>query len=365
MSACASCLRRSHLVALLAPRIADVVVRPTPRLSGILALAEVDLIAAVAGPRAEAARRFLADFDLERALADCDRAGAAAVCLHATTYPGGLFDLADPPPVLYVVGGAARLSELVSAEAVAVVGARDASSYALEVAHDLGRSLTTAGITVVSGLARGVDAAAHRGAVDGAGQAIAVLASGPDVVYPKRNRGLYERLLQRGVVVSELPPGCGVFRWSFPARNRIMAALAAVTVVVEAAEPSGSLVTARFAAELGREVGAVPGRVTSRMASGSNRLLRDGATVVLGAEEVLDALFGAGGGPRTEAAAGPVLSVPLRRVLDGVEAGEGTACIGRRAGLSAGAVRAALGRLESLGFVTRDGIGAYERRVGR
>lgn len=365
MSACEKCLRRSRLVALLAPRIADVVARPAPRLGGgILALEEGDLIAAVAGSRADAARRFLADFNVGEARAQCERADIAALCLHATDYPSELLDLADPPPVLYVLGGSVRLGELRSAEAVAIVGAREASSYALEVAHDLGRRLTAAGITVVSGLARGVDAAAHRGAVEAGGRAIAVLASGPDVVYPRRNRGLYERVLDHGVVVSELPPGCGVFRWSFPARNRIMAALTAVTVVVEAAEPSGSLVTARFAGELGREVGAVPGRVTSRMASGSNRLLRDGATVVLGPDEILDALFGAGGGPRASADE-PALSLPLRRVLDGVEAGEGTASIGRRAGLSAGAVRAALGRLESLGLVARDGIGSYERRVGR
>jgi DNA processing protein len=205
-----------------------------------------------------------------------------------------------------------------------------------------------------------------------------VLACGANVPYPRSHAGLYRRVRSRGAVVSELPPGVAPMRWSFPARNRIMAALGRATVVVEAGEPSGSLITASFAESLGRGVCAVPGRVTSPRAAGSNRLLRDGASVIRGAEDVLDELFGVGGGGASEqaaqeaarrqalaagAAASPPtdLAGPLRRVLDAVEAGHRLEAIGRQAGLPPGDVRAALGRLELLGLVTRDGLGLYER----
>lgn len=359
-----SCLRRSHLLGALAPRIAAVVASPSPRIAGLLTLDEQELIQAVAGPRADAGRRFLEAFDPDDARAQAASRGVGALCRHAAGYPSGLLDLSDPPSVLYHTGDADRLSELVGAPAVALVGARRASEYGLEVARSLGEALSAAGVTVVSGLALGIDAAAHRGALQGGGRAVAVLACGADVAYPRTNRPLYNRVRERGVVVSELPPGRGVFRWSFPARNRIMASLASITVVVEAAEPSGSLITAQFAEGLHREVGAVPGLVTSRRAEGSNRLLRDGASVVRGAGDVLDALFGAGGWAAS-AASEPraLLSEVERTVLDGVEVGEGADAIGRRSGLSARTTRAALGRLESLGLVASDGLGGYTRRV--
>jgi DNA protecting protein DprA len=271
----------------------------------------------------------------------------------------------------------------------------------------LGRGLCAAGVTVVSGLALGVDAAAHRGALAAGDAAIAVLACGADVAYPPSHRGLYERIRSRGVVVSELPPGTPPMRWSFPARNRLMAALGELTVVVEAKERSGSLITATFAEQLGRDVGAVPGQVTGKRAAGSNRLLRDGARVIRGPEDVLDELFGIGEGAAvgpsgddrrpvdaTEAAqdgakragvngdgeAGELrrrrehlaaaLEAPsgardleprARRVLEAVEAGHGVEAIGAAARLSAAEVRAALGRLELVGLVARDGLGTYQR----
>ena len=147
---------------------------------------------------------------------------------------------------------------------------------------------------VVSGLALGIDATAHRGCLDGGGAAFAVLACGPDVAYPRRHRRLHERIRENGLVLSELPPGTPPFRWSFPARNRIMAALSRLTVVVEAADPSGSLITADFARDLGRSVAAVPGRVTSKVARGTNGLLKDGAVPITSTEDVLDELFGVG-----------------------------------------------------------------------
>jgi DNA processing protein len=161
-------------------------------------------------------------------------------------------------------------------------------------------------------------------------------------------------------VVSELPPGTAAQRWSFPARNRIMAGLARMTVVVEAAEPSGSLITADFARDLGRAVAAVPGRITARMAAGANALLRDGAVPITAVEDVLDEIFGVGTAPRPAGRSGPD-DPELRAVLDAVEAGAGVDGIVRRTGRPAAEVRMALGKLESAGHVVRGALGEWER----
>jgi DNA processing protein len=366
MTVCEPCLRHSHLIAHLAPRIAGLLDRPRGRPSGILELDEVDLIARVAGPsRATGAHHFLESFDADRALEQLVDADVAAVCRHAAQYPSGVMQLHDPPRVLYCTGSADRLAELSCEPAATIVGTRRPSPYGTEVAYELARGLAVAGITVVSGLALGIDAAAHRGALEGRGHPIAVLACGADLAYPARHLSLYQRVRKAGVVVSELPPGQRPFRWSFPARNRIMAALGVVTIVVEAADPSGSLITAGFATDLGRTVGAVPGRVTSRLAAGSNRLLRDGACPIRGVEDVLDEMFGIGNGPH-----GPRASVPrwepdldskLRAVLDGVESGSSVGEIASATGLAVTAVRAALGELELRGLIVAGAVGWYER----
>jgi DNA processing protein len=357
VSACDRCLRRAALIGLLAPRIADGVRSTADRTRLLLALPERELIRAVAPNGVEPIMAELRRFD---PLAFRDRMAKAhieALCRHDRAYPNLLAELDDAPNPLFVRGRVEALSELASTPAVAIVGGRHASSYALEVAHELGRSLAVAGVPVVSGLALGVDAAAHRGALAAGGQAIAVLASGADVPYPRRHRSLYEQVLERGAVLSEMPPGSQVRRWAFPARNRIMAALAQLVVVVEAAESSGSLITATFAQEIGRDVGAVPGRVNARSAAGSNRLIADGAAVILGVEDVLDRIFYAGARP-----APPPSSVDLEpaewAVLDAVEAGDSPLDSGR---LAVKEVRAALGRLEMLGLVRRDRLGGYER----
>jgi DNA processing protein len=362
---CDACLKRGALVAMLARPIATVL-RPDdrPRPAALLALGNDELIEAVAGdarPRIERAlRRFRPAAARARlAAADCD-----AVCRHADGYPERLTQLGDPPNPLYLRGGVDRLESLTSKPAVAVVGGRHPSEYALEVAQEMGRGLAAAGVTVISGLALGVDAASHRGALAGGGGPVAVLACGPDIPYPRRHRRLYEEIVGRGVVLSEFEPGTQPFQWSFPARNRIMAALAEVVVVVEARVASGSLITSTFAEDLGREVLAVPGQVTSRVAAGSNQLLREGAGFVRNADDVLDVLFGAGAGPRESRAPDPELATPLRIVLDAVEVRDSLERASMRAGLSAGGLRAALGRLEALGLVRRDGVGGYERRAG-
>jgi DNA processing protein len=374
MSACAPCLRRSALIGFLAAPIASLL-ESGRRAPGILALPDEQLVEVVGNAWRDRAVAAIERFDPDVARASVEDAGLFAVCRHDPGYPPKLGELSDGPTVIYGAGAQSRLRELVAEPAVAIVGARRASAYGLEVARELARGLSAARVTVVSGMALGIDAAAHRGALDSGANTVAVLACGVERAYPRTNRALYERVVEHGVVLGELPPRTPPRRWTFPARNRIMAGLAEATVVVEAAERSGSLITARFAEDLGREVAAVPGRVTSRMAAGSNRLLYDGAHVIRDAADVLDVLFGAGGwkgrggapdgapGPRAAAGPGTAASLDphLRRVLDAIEGGDSPEDAGRRAGLGAAEARAALGRLELLGLVRRDGLGAYER----
>jgi DNA processing protein len=292
-------------------------------------------------------------------------------------YPDCLTNL-DPPeqPRLHVLGSEAAVAALNGEAVVTIVGARQASGYGLRVAERLGRDLALAGVTVVSGMARGIDSAAHRGALLGGGLTVAVLANGPDVVYPPMNRDLYRRILDSGAVLSEYPLGTRVRRHHFPARNRIMAALGRVVVIVEAAQPSGSLITADLAARLGRTVGAVPGQLGVRVAEGANDLIKEGAHLIRDARDVLDLLFGVGvdpgpgleapPSPRLERAPpprpGPALDPPLRAVLDLV--GAGAATVDRVAldgGLAPREATVALARLERLGYVVADALGCYAR----
>jgi DNA processing protein len=363
--ACDSCLKRGALIAMLAGPIATVL-RPDARRgrpAAVLALGDEELIEAVAGDARPQIERAMRRFRPGTARAKLDAAGCDAVCRHADEYPQRLTQLGDLPNPIYLRGGVERLRRLASEPSVAIVGGRHPSEYAREVAEEMGRGLGAAGVTVVSGLALGIDAASHRGALAGGGGAIAVLACGPDMAYPRRHFRLYEQIADRGIVLSELEPGTQPFQWSFPARNRIMAALAEVVVVVEAREASGSLITSTFAVDLGRDVAAVPGQVTARVATGSNRLLREGAAFVRNAEDVLDLLFGVGMGRREPKPREPELDKPLQIVLDAVEVRDSLEQASMRAGLSAGGLRAALGRLEALGLVRRDGVGGYERRA--
>ena len=363
VDACPACLRRSHLIAFLAPRIAGLLDRPRRRVPGLLALGDEELIAAVAGPRREAAEAFVEDFDHRRAEHGLEESGIAAACPHGDAYPRALRDLDDPPAVLYFTGDRRRLETLTGEPAVAVVGSRRPSPYGLEMGYALGRGIGAAGLTVVSGLALGVDAAAHRGCLEGRGAPLAVLAGGPDVPYPSHNRRLYERVRRHGAVMSEMPPGRRAFRWSFPARNRLMAGLARMTVVVEAAQPSGSLITAEFAQDLGRVVGAVPGHAGARMAAGTNALLCDGARLVSGPGDVLDELLGAGAADRSTCDEADALDPVARAVLDAVEGGQTVAGVCREAGLPAGTVRATLARLEAEGLVVPGRVGQYQRAL--
>jgi DNA processing protein len=363
IDACDHCLRRAYLVAHLAPRIAGLLERPAPRVAGLLGLAEHELVAAAGGGRVEEALAFLHSFDPVATRHALEARGVVVACRHAKAYPPLLLELDDPPAVLFGSGSISALAALQEEPAVAVVGTRRPSPYGTEVAHVLGRGLGTAGLPVVSGLAIGIDGTAHRGCLDGGGLPIAVLACGPDVVYPRRHRRLHERVRDEGIVLSELPPGTRPFRWSFPARNRIMAGLARMTLVVEAADPSGSLITADFARDIGRAVAAVPGRVTSSVARGTNGLLKDGAVPITTTEDVLDELFGAGmrsAPPPPEARREPA-DPELQAVLDAAERSTSVDAIAGQLGLAAAGVRAALGRLEAEGYLVRRDLGGWER----
>jgi DNA processing protein len=363
IDACDGCLRRAFLVAHLAPRIAGLLDHPAPRIAGLLALPDEAFVAAAAGEDREGALAFLEGFDAEWAREALERFEVAAFCRHANEYPAPIRELADSPAVLFGLGSVERLRPLREDPAVTVVGTRRASAYGTEVAYALGRGLGAAGVPVVSGLALGIDGTAHRGCLDGSGLTVAVLACGPDVVYPRRHQRLYERIRAEGLLLSELPPGTRPFRWSFPARNRIMAALSRMTVVVEAAEPSGSLITADFARDLGRAVAAVPGRVTSSIARGTNGLLRDGAVPVTRTEDVLDELFGVGmrrPPPVAEARPAPT-EARHRAVLEAAERVSSVDAIAVELNLTASEVRAALGRLEAEGWLVRRDLGGWER----
>jgi DNA processing protein len=365
MTACDTCLRRSHVVATLAARIEGLLQRPGDRIASLLTLPSEDLVAAlVPDDHVDDVRRSIDAFEPDEARAAAADAFLDVICPHSPAYPGALRGLPDAPPVLWARGGIDRLEALLDGPGVAVVGSRRPSAYGTEVAEELSRGLSSAGVTVVSGLAMGIDAAAHRGALHAREpRTIAVLGGGADVVYPRINRRIYDQITEVGVILSESPPGRRPFRWTFPARNRIMAAITAMTVVVEAADPSGSLITASFAAELGRGVAAVPGRVTASNAAGSNRLLRDGAAVVRDAADALDELFGIGGAARLEAATAerPQLGDDERVVLDAIESGLDPASIASERGLDAARVRIVLGLLEARGLIRRSGIGSYER----
>ena len=363
---CDSCLRRASLIAGLAPRIAALLDRPRARVAGLLALSEAHLLEAVAGRHAEHFLEELDKLDLGHERERLADRGVSAFCRHSQAYPPLLLELGDPPAVLFALGRLETLEALRQEPQVAIVGTRNPSPYGREVAHALGRGLGAAGVPLVSGLALGIDATAHRGCLAGDGVPVAVLACGPDVVYPRRHRRLYERVRENGLVLSELPPGTQPFRWSFPARNRIMAGLARMTVVVEAADPSGSLITTDFARDLGRSVAAVPGRVTSRVARGTNGLLRDGAVPITGAEDVLDELFGAGMRPvpRQDDAPSEPEDPRLARVLEAAERMSSIGAIATATKLDSAETRAALGRLEAEGWLVRRDLGGWERTLG-
>jgi DNA processing protein len=273
-------------------------------------------------------------------------------------YPPLLGSIPDPPPTLWLRGDAP--TELLARPAVAIVGARACSSYGRSVARSLGRELATAGLVVVSGMARGIDGEAHRGALDVGGITVAVLGCGIDRDYPAAHRDLAGRIVEKGLIVSEYEPGIEPAPWRFPARNRIIAGLCAATVVVEARERSGALITADFALEDGREVMVVPGEITSAVSAGSNALLRLGATPVTAAADVLEA-YGIEPAVEPAAAVEGLAGDLLQRLADAPASIDELA---RAAGVAPGEVAAALIELELAGRVD-ESDGVYRATVTR
>jgi DNA processing protein len=271
---------------------------------------------------------------------------------NESDFPELLATTSDPPLGLFVRG------HLGNGEAVAVVGSRKATPYGLQVARLLGEELASSGVTVISGMARGVDESAHRGALDAGGRSWAVWGTGPDRIYPAEHAKLAEQLAERGALITEFPPGTPPRRHHFPQRNRILAGLAQVVVVVEAAARSGALITARLAIEEGREVMAVPGNIFSELSVGPNTLLRVGARPLLTPRDLFDAI-GAEPAARTADSAEDGL-------LRFIEAGEAHTAdeIAARAGVDVAETLRDLLELELAGHVQRAVDGRYSRLRG-
>lgn len=225
-------------------------------------------------------------FDPAAELDRLQNSGISYITREDPNYPARLKNIFDPPPGLFYRGKLPGQDR----PAVALVGSRRPTVYGLAVAENLGRQMALAGVTVVSGMARGIDTAAHRGALQENGSTVAVLGCGVDVVYPPEHKQLMEQIISCGAVVSEFPPGTNPNAWHFPVRNRIISGLALAVVVVEAAERSGALITADVALEQGRDVLAVPGNITSPMSKGPNKLIKQGARMVEGPEDILEEL---------------------------------------------------------------------------
>ncbi len=325
----------------------------------VLALDDGELIEAVGGRRSAAIAGEYELVDVSTQRRRCDAAGVQTICRCEPRYPSRLRELASPPAVLHVAGTVERTLALASEQPVAIVGARKRSDYGAGMARSLARGLGSAGVTVLSGMALGIDSAAHLGALAGGGGTIAVLPAGADRPYPSSQRQLYRRIVATGAAVSELPPGPRARRWMFPARNRIIAALAAMTVVVEAGERSGALITATVAETLGRALGAVPGRVTSAQAAGPHRLLAAGAKLIASPQDVLDELFGVGGREPRPSRERPTLAPELEAVLTALGDGHDTAEALAIVGLGVGGGLAALSSLELAGYVRRGPGGRF------
>jgi DNA processing protein len=305
----------------------------------------------VDAPRSHRFAAFRAAFDEPAFLRELSSSGLRWLARGDPSFPPRLRSIHDPPPGLFIRGTAAL--DLLARPAVAVVGARACSAYGAAVARMLGRDLAAAGIVVVSGLARGVDAEAHRGSLD-RGSTVAVLGCGIDRDYPRTHASLALGIAAAGLIVSEYPPGVEPAPWRFPARNRIVAGLTLATVVVEARERSGALITADLALDEGRDVLAVPGEITSELSRGTNHLLRLGAVPVTCSADVLD-LVGIEPVPSPGKRS---LDPRLERVRAAVADAATTADeVAHALGESAHAVAAALAELELLGLVEEvDGV---------
>jgi DNA processing protein len=354
-AACGDCLRRSRLLGQLSA-VLDRNCRADGRLFELLALGDEQLIAALGGRRREQLRREHAQ---ALARARSPAGSACATCVHDSRYPESLRKAARVlamPPLLHVSGGLDRLRELAHRPAVAMLGSPQPSAYGQTVARRLGRELAASGIVVVTQRVAGVAFAAQQGALDAGGATLLVAGDGLDVPTPRGRHATYEALSRRGCSVSELPPQTRGRTWGAAAGVRTAVALSALAVIVEAREDPRDLRGAELARLLGRTVAALPGQVDSPASTGCHALLRDGARLVRGSEDVLDLLYGVDAGPRDESPARaemPWLGARQRELVQHV--GEGVDTIGGLAGTGRdpGEVLQALSELELLGLLVR------------
>jgi len=303
-----------------------------------------------------AARVLAADVDsaaVEEALRWAAADGHAVITLADSDYPQALLETADPPALLYLRGR----RELLACPALAMVGSRNATPQGISNAQQFARAFSGAGLTIVSGLALGIDAAAHQGGLEAAGSTIAVLGTGADILYPQRNRTLGERIAREGLIVSEFPLGTPPNGGNFPRRNRVISGLARGCLVVEAALASGSLITARLAADQGREVFAIPGSIHSPHSKGCHALIKQGAKLVESAQDVLQELNITGLAAAPAAAMAPAAGLLAHLAYDPCDID--TLCA--RSGLTAHAVSAMLLQLELDGMVASLPGGLYQR----
>jgi DNA processing protein len=365
--ACGECLRRSWLLAMLSARL-SYHARDRRRLLALLALGDEELIQAIGGRRRRELRERHARFtqeDLRWSL------GAQAICRHHPGYPRGLGLAGDRAPrMLFLAGVAQRLEELGTQPTVAIVGSRRATDYGMEMARSLARGLAASGVTVAGGLSDGITVAAQEGALEADGKTLAVMDGGLDVACPARRRALYRRLRATSCIVAELPCGCSPRRWCYTARERIVAGLAQLTIVVEADDDPGELLGARVAKALGRGVAAVPGRVTSPVSRGTHALLMAGAPLVRGPGDVLELLY-EGNPPRGqdsttrrtyETPKPTELEPRLKETLELVGIGKDTPAKLTAGSADAGEALLALSELELMGLLTRGDGGRYVPR---
>ncbi len=285
--ACGECLRRSRLLTWLSARL-DYRSKDREQVIELLALGDEDLLRAVGGRSWEELKARYAGFDPSEEIESVE--GVERVCRHDRAYPRALRD-GEAPRMLRVAGGVARLGELTSTPVVAIVGSRRATDYGMEMAKSLARGLAASGVTVASGLDDGIAVAAHAGALEVERGSVAVLPGSLDTACPARRRTLYARLTAIGCAIAELPCGSRVRRWCYTARAQTLARMAALTIVVEADEDPGELLSAQLAQTIGRTVAAVPGRVTSPVSRGTHALLMAGAQLVRRPEDALELLY--------------------------------------------------------------------------
>ncbi|TSA14912.1 MAG: DNA-protecting protein DprA [Betaproteobacteria bacterium] len=305
---------------------------------------------------AELADRILSDLDshaVEAALGWAAVEGHAILTLADGDYPQLLLETPDPPALLYLRGR----RELLALPGLAVVGSRNATPQGISNAEQFARAFSSAGLTIVSGLALGIDAAAHCGGLSGPGSTVAVLGTGADILYPQRNRGLGERIVREGLIISEFPLGTPPHASNFPRRNRVISGLARGCLVVEAALASGSLITARFAADQGREVFAIPGSIHSPHSKGCHALIKQGAKLVESAQDLLQELRIESSVAPSAAAASEATGLLAHMGYDNCDIG--TLCA--RSGLTAAVVSAMLLQLELDGKVASLPGGLYQR----